>query len=40
MKTRWCRRLLVFTGAVLLGIFPGCVEVWVLNLATPFLLNR
>jgi hypothetical protein len=27
-------------GGMLFGIFPGCVEVWVLNLATPFLLGR
>lgn len=28
---------LVCTGMVF-GLFPGCVEVWILNLATPFLL--
>jgi len=29
--------VLVLTGAVL-GLFPGCVEVFLLNIATPFLL--
>ena len=34
------RRFMYLTtaSAMLLGIFPGCVEKWVLNLATPFLL--
>ncbi len=30
---------LVCTGMVF-GILPGCAEVWLLNLATPFLLAR
>jgi hypothetical protein len=30
---------LMFCG-VLFGVLPGCMEVWLLNLATPFLLNR
>lgn len=39
MKSRIIRGVcLVCTGAVL-GLLPGCVEVFLLNIATPFLLN-
>ena len=27
-------------GGMLLGILPGCAEVFLLNIATPFLLGR
>lgn len=30
---------MVCSGAIL-GILPGCVELFLLNIATPFLLNQ
>ncbi len=39
MKRRNLKVVAMLCGGVVFGIFPGCVEVWVLNLATPFLLN-
>ncbi len=34
------RTFLLIGGGILFGILPGCVEVYLLNIATPFLLNR
>lgn len=40
MKKRAFRlAALICTGAIL-GLLPGCVEVWLLNIATPFLFNN
>jgi len=38
MKFITRRWVVVLGGGVLLGILPGCAEVYLLNLATPFLL--
>ena len=40
MKNRLYKTAALICGGLVFGILPGCVEVWVLNLATPFLLNR
>jgi hypothetical protein len=38
---RWIRRwALACSGGVLLGIVPGCVEIAILQWATPFLLSN
>ncbi len=38
MKMRAYKTAVVLGGGFLFGILPGCVEVFALNLATPFLL--
>jgi hypothetical protein len=38
MRVRVRKMALLVCGGVLLGILPGACEVWLLNLATPFLL--
>ncbi len=40
MRQRLARTVTIVVVATLFGILPGCVEVWLLNLATPFLLNQ
>jgi len=35
INRRW---IVALGGGMLLGILPGCAEVYLLNLATPFLL--
>lgn len=40
MKTKIYKKAALICTGVLLGILPGCVEVWVLNWATPFLLSQ
>jgi hypothetical protein len=40
MRIRLQKLTLVLCGGVLMGILPGCIEVWLLNIATPFLLNN
>lgn len=40
MRARALRLAAVLAGGVLLGILPGACEVWLLNIATPFLLNQ
>lgn len=40
MRIRFQKLVLVSCGGVLLGLLPGCVEVWLLNIATPFLFNN
>ncbi len=40
MKTRSLRIAALLVGGLLFGIFPGCVDVFILNLATPFLLTQ
>jgi len=40
MKTRIYKKTALICTGVLLGVLPGCVEVWVLNWATPFLLSQ
>ena len=39
MKLRFLRLVALSIGGMLFGIFPGCVEVWIMNIATPFLLG-
>ncbi len=39
MKVRAYKAAALLCGGLVFGIFPGCVEVWMLNLATPFLLS-
>lgn len=38
MKMRTYKAAVVLCGGLMFGILPGCVEVFALNLATPFLL--
>lgn len=38
MRARTLRIVAMLCGGVLLGILPGACEVWLLNIATPFLL--
>lgn len=38
MKRRTFKIVALLCGGMVFGIFPGCVEVWILNVATPFLL--
>ena len=40
MKTRPYKFAALMACGFVFGIFPGCVEVFVLNLATPFLLSQ
>lgn len=40
MRIRFQKVILLAGGGVLMGFLPGCVEVWLLNIATPFLLNN
>ncbi|MFQ5413845.1 MAG: hypothetical protein ACE5E6_05245 [Phycisphaerae bacterium] len=40
MRKRFYKTAAMLCGGILLGIFPGCVEVYLLNIATPFLLNQ
>jgi hypothetical protein len=40
MRIRLQKVVIVACGGVLLGLLPGCIEVWLLNIATPFLLNQ
>ncbi len=40
MKFRAYKAAVLICTGLVFGIFPGCVEVWILNLATPFLLNQ
>lgn len=40
MRRRVARRVTLITVGVVFGILPGCVEVFVLNWATPFLLSQ
>jgi hypothetical protein len=40
MRIRLQKLALVTCGGVLMGFLPGCIEVWLLNIATPFLLNQ
>ena len=39
MKFRYGKLAVLFCCGTVFGIFPGCVEVWLLNIATPFLLQ-
>lgn len=39
MRIRAYKLAALICGGLLFGIFPGCVEVWLLNVATPFLMN-
>ncbi|MFQ5463437.1 MAG: hypothetical protein ACE5E5_12535 [Phycisphaerae bacterium] len=39
MKMRMYRWAVIGSAGMVLGFLPGCVEQWVLNLATPFLLS-
>lgn len=40
MKRRHYKTAVLLCSGILLGILPGCVEVFLLNIATPFLLNQ
>lgn len=40
MKARFLKSAAIVLTAMVFGVLPGCVEVWLLNLATPFLLNQ
>lgn len=40
MRRRIFKSVALLTAGLLIGILPGCVEVWLLNIATPFLLNQ
>ena len=40
MRKRVTRQMALIAVGVVFGILPGCVEVFVLNWATPFLLNQ
>ena len=40
MRKRIFKSVALLTTGAILGILPGCAEVWLLNLATPFLLNQ
>ena len=40
MRTRAYKTAVLICGGLVFGIIPGCVEVWVLNLALPFLLTQ
>ncbi len=38
MKVRFCRFTTLLCTGMMFLLLPGCAEVWILNLATPFLL--
>lgn len=38
MNTRARKWIVVLCGGTLMGLLPGCIEVYLLNIATPFLL--
>jgi hypothetical protein len=40
MKVRVYRHVALACSGALLGFLPGCVEVFLLNIATPFLFNN
>lgn len=40
MKHRTLKLASLMVAGLLFGIFPGCVEVFILNIATPFLLTQ
>ncbi len=40
MKFRAYKAAVLICTGLVFGLLPGCVEVWILNLATPFLLNQ
>lgn len=40
MKNRTWKYLALAVGGGVIGLFPGCVEVFLLNIATPFLLGQ
>lgn len=40
MNKTYRRLVPVLCGGMLLGILPGCIEVFLLNIATPFLLGN
>lgn len=40
MKRRTYKALALICTGMVFGILPGCVEVYLLNIATPFLLTR
>lgn len=40
MQRRYKKMAALLCGGLVLGIFPGCVEVFLLNIATPFLLTQ
>lgn len=40
MKSRMLKTATLICCGLMFGILPGCVEVWILNFATPFLLNQ
>lgn len=40
MRFRFEKAVLIACGGLLMSFLPGCVEVWLLNIATPFLLNQ
>lgn len=39
MKNRTYKLAVLLCSGMVFGIFPSCVDVFILNLATPFLLN-
>lgn len=39
MKNKVVRTIALLGSGFLLGILPGCFEMYLLNIATPFLLN-
>ncbi len=40
MKTRIYKSAALICTGLVFGILPGCVEVYLLNIVTPFLLNQ
>lgn len=40
MRVRFEKAVLIACGGLLMAFLPGCVEVWLLNIATPFLLKQ
>lgn len=40
MKNKVVRTIALLGSGLLFGILPGCVEMYLLNIATPFLLNQ
>jgi len=40
MNVRIRKWVVLVSGGVMFGFLPGCVEVYLLNIATPFLLAQ